>query len=208
LLVRIPLLILFRPSASISSANLHFSLEIFRPLPFPLAVPSLARELQKLFPVLYTDKMTSQERSSLMAGSSHTTGPGSQEGKSNMGQKTQETASNLGQKAREMASNVSEKAQTVGSAVAEKTDDAISAVGSGMTSLAGTIREKGPHSGMLGSAASGVASGLQASGEYLREHGMGDMLSDLTGVIRRYPIQSLLVGFGMGFLLARVTKRG
>jgi len=143
-----------------------------------------------------------------MAGSSRTTGPGSQEGKTDVGQKTQETASTLGQKAREMASNVSEKAQNVGSAVAEKADDAISAVGSGMTSLAGTIREKGPHGGMLASAASGVASGLQTGGEYLREHGMGDMFNDLTAVVRRYPIQSLLVGFGVGFLLARATTRG
>jgi len=143
-----------------------------------------------------------------MAGSSRTTGPGSQEGKTDVGQKTQETASNLGQKAREMASNVSEKAQNVASTVAEKTDDAISSVGSGMTSLAGTIREKGPHSGMLGSAATRVAGGLQTGGEYLREHGMGDMFNDLTGVVRRYPIQSLLVGFGIGFLLARVTARG
>ena len=127
---------------------------------------------------------------------------------SSMGQKAQETAGNLGQKAKDVASNVGEKAQNVASTVAEKAGDALSSVGSGMTSLAGTIREKGPQSGMLGTATSKVASGLQASGEYLREHRMGDMLNDLTGVIRRYPLQALLVGFGVGFLMARATSRG
>src|SRR5689334_11777874 len=104
---------------------------------------------------------------------------------SSMGHKAQETAANLGQKAKDMAGNVAEKAQNVASNVAEKAGDAISSVGSGMTSLAGTIREKGPQSGVLGSATSKVASGLQASGEYLREHRMGDMFNDLSGVIRR-----------------------
>jgi hypothetical protein len=127
---------------------------------------------------------------------------------SSVGQKAQETASTLGHKAKDMASNVAEKAQHLASNVAEKAGDAISAAGSGMTSLAGTLREKGPQSGVLGSAASRVASGLQTGGEYLREHGMGDMLSDLTGVIRRYPLQALLIGFGVGFLMARATTRG
>jgi hypothetical protein len=131
-----------------------------------------------------------------------------QEAGSSMGQKAQETAANVGQKAKDMAGNVAEKAQNVASNVAEKAGDAISSVGSGMTSLAGTIREKGPQSGMLGSATSKVASGLQASGEYLREHRVGDMVNDLTGVIRRYPLQALLVGFGVGFLMARATTRG
>jgi hypothetical protein len=76
-----------------------------------------------------------------------------------------------------------------------------------MTSLAGTLREKAPQSGVLGSAATRVASGLQTGGEYLREHGMGDMLGDLTGVIRRYPLQALFIGFGVGFLMARATTR-
>jgi hypothetical protein len=123
-------------------------------------------------------------------------------------QKAQGTAANLGQKVQEVASNVAHKAQDVASTVAHKADDAISTVGSGMSSLAGTIREKGPQAGVLGSATSTVAGGLQSTGDYLQSHGMGDMLNDVSGVIRRYPLQSLLMGFGIGFLMARVTSRG
>jgi hypothetical protein len=126
----------------------------------------------------------------------HSTGQGGQQGQS------------IGQKAQDIASSVAHKAQDVASGMAEKAGDALSTVGSGMTSLAGTIREKAPREGMLGSAAGAVASGLHSGGEYLSEHNVGDMLGDLSGVIRRYPIQSLLVGFGVGFLMARVTSRG
>jgi hypothetical protein len=33
------------------------------------------------------------------------------------------------------------------------------------------------------------------------------MTRDLTGLIRRYPLQSLLIGFGIGYLLARNSER-
>jgi hypothetical protein len=134
--------------------------------------------------------------------------PKAQEAAATAGQKVQEGASNLGQKAQEAASTVAHKAQDVASSVAHKADDALSAVGSGMSSLAGTIRDKGPQQGMLGSATSTVAGGLQSTGDYLQHHGMGDMMDDMAGVIRRYPIRSLLVGFGVGFLMARITSRG
>ena len=32
---------------------------------------------------------------------------------------------------------------------------------------------------------------------------MGDIGQDLTNLIRRHPVQALLVGFGVGFLIAR-----
>jgi hypothetical protein len=32
------------------------------------------------------------------------------------------------------------------------------------------------------------------------------MADDMTNLIRRYPIQSLLVGIGVGFLLAKATR--
>jgi ElaB/YqjD/DUF883 family membrane-anchored ribosome-binding protein len=123
-----------------------------------------------------------------------------QEGAQDVLHKAGETASNVAHKAGELASNV---ASTVG----EKAEGAVSAVGQGMSSLAGTIREKGPHGGFLGSAASTVAGGLESGGEYLREQGLSGMWDDVTGLVRRYPMQALLVGFGVGFLLARATSR-
>ena len=99
-----------------------------------------------------------------------------------------------------------EKAKDVASAVGDKADTAVSSVGGGMQSLAGTIRDKGPSSGVLGGAASGVASALDTSGRYLEEQGLSGIADDMTHLIRRHPIPAVLIGIGLGYLLARVTR--
>ena len=108
---------------------------------------------------------------------------------------------------RDVASQAGKKASEAASYVSQKAEDATSAVGSGMKSLAGTIRESAPREGMLGSAGSAVASTLESSGRYLEEHGLSGIGDDLTDVIRRNPIPALLIGIGVGFLIARATRR-
>jgi len=135
-----------------------------------------------------------------------------QEGAQNVLQKAGEAASNVASKAGDLASavgsRVADTASNVASTVGDRAEDAVSAVGKGMSSLAGTIRDKAPHGGMLGTAASTVAGGLESGGEYLREQGISGMFDDMTSLVRRYPMQALLVGFGVGFLLAKATNRG
>lgn len=120
--------------------------------------------------------------------------------------KAQDTASNVMDKAKQAASTVADKARNVASAVGEKAESATHSVGRGMESLAGTIRDRGPQSGFLGGAASGVASALDSSGRYLEEQGLSGIGEDLTNLIRRNPIPALLIGVGLGFLLARMTR--
>src|SRR5262245_1579447 len=121
--------------------------------------------------------------------------------------RAEEAAAGVADKAKEMTSTAAEKAKEAASAVGQKADDAAASVGHGMRSLAGSIRERGPHEGMLGSATSGVASTLEGGARYLEEQGMSGMVDDLAGLIRRNPIPALLVGVGIGFLLARTTSR-
>lgn len=83
----------------------------------------------------------------------------------------------------------------------------ISAVGERIGSLAGVIREKAPHEGAMGTAATTVAEKLDAAGSYLQAKNLDHMMGDLSDVLRRYPIPSLLVGLGIGYLLARSTRR-
>jgi hypothetical protein len=54
--------------------------------------------------------------------------------------------------------------------------------------------------------ASGVASALDSSGRYLEEQGLSGMADDVTNLIRRNPIPAMLIGVGLGFLLARLTR--
>ena len=105
------------------------------------------------------------------------------------------------------ASTVAEKAGEAGSYLAEKADDATSAVGGGMESLAGTIRDRGPQKGVLGNASSAVAGTLESGGRYLREHGLSGIADDITDIIRKNPLPAILIGVGVGFLLAKAMRR-
>jgi hypothetical protein len=128
-------------------------------------------------------------------------------------QKAQETASGLADKARDFGSAASETARETASSVAgmaqdagHRAEEAISGMGGRMQSFASTLRQKAPHVGYLGTAASGMADTLESGGRYLQEHDLTAMRDDVAGLIRRYPFQALLVGFGIGFLAARTFR--
>lgn len=122
------------------------------------------------------------------------------------GSAMKEKARDMASGAAEVAGQAKEKAQEWASTAAEKAGEARATVGQGMESIAGKIREKGPQQGMLGSATSSVADTVEAAGTYLQEHDFADMGKEVTNLIRRYPIPTLLVGIGLGFLLARATR--
>jgi vacuolar-type H+-ATPase subunit H len=151
-------------------------------------------------------------------------GPAIQSRISDAAEKAKEAASSTADKAKDMAHSVVDKAKGTASAIADKAQDAtrragdiaknvgqkaeetVASVGGQMKSLAGTIREKAPHEGAVGSAACTVAGTLESGGEYLQEHNLHGMAQDMTSLIRRYPLQSLLVGIGIGFLISRATR--
>jgi ElaB/YqjD/DUF883 family membrane-anchored ribosome-binding protein len=143
----------------------------------------------------------------------HTESPGSRiagearEKVQDLSDKARSAASNVADKARSAASNVADKARSTAADLGDKADDALSSVGQTMTSLAGQLREKAPHEGMIGNAASTVADNLQAGGRYLQEHHMGDIGEEATQIIRRHPVPSLFFAFGIGCLLGLSLSR-
>jgi len=106
-----------------------------------------------------------------------------------------------------MAERAKEAAQDLATTAKKKAASATHSVGAGMESLADTIREKGPHEGTLGRASSRIASSLESGGHYLQEASLSSMAEDVTNVVRRNPIAAILVGVGIGYLLARATRR-
>src|SRR5262245_36963160 len=108
--------------------------------------------------------------------------------------KFREEAAKTGEKAKETMSKVSEQTKDAAEYVGEKADDAAAAVGGGIKSLAGTLRENEPRSGVMKSAASTVADTLESTGRYLEKEGVTGMAEDVTDVIRRYPMAAVLVG--------------
>lgn len=130
-----------------------------------------------------------------------------QEPVSPVAQTLEDVAAHVSHKAQDWAANVANKAQETASAAVDKTNDGIAAVGQQMNALGGTVRKAAPQDGVIGSAATTVADKLQAGGRYLEAHGLQDMGKDLSSIVRHYPIQSVLVGFGLGCLLGMTLRR-
>lgn len=97
-------------------------------------------------------------------------------------------------------------AQELGATAATKANEAATIVGEKIGSLATVIREHAPHDGAVATAATAVADGLESAGSYLREKKVDDLAHDVTALVRTYPIQSLLIGVGLGYLLARRSR--
>jgi hypothetical protein len=115
--------------------------------------------------------------------------------------KTENVASDVSQKAQDWAGNVADKAQETAAAAVHTTDDGLAAVGHQMNALGAKVREAAPHNGTVGAAATVVADELQAGGQYLQGHGLEAIGKDLTEVVRKHPMPSVLVGFGLGCLI-------
>jgi hypothetical protein len=108
--------------------------------------------------------------------------------------------------AKDAARDAQHKAEAVASDVNARADETMTAAGQKMEDLAQTVREKAPE-GSLGEVAYTAANKLEESGRYLQEADLESIRTDLERVIRQRPIESLLVGFGIGYLLARATRR-
>ena len=117
--------------------------------------------------------------------------------------KAQQVAGDVKDKAQQVA----DKAQDLGQQAVDRADATTTTVGEKISDVAQTIREKAPISGPVANAADTAANTLERAGSYLQEQDLADMRADLEGLIRRHPIESLLVGLGVGYLLARSTRR-
>jgi len=147
-----------------------------------------------------------QEAASAVTQKAQDLGYKAQETASNVASKAKDVAANVADKARDVASNVADKARDYASTAGEKTDDALNAAGGRMASWGESLRQN-PPSGVLGTAATAVATPLEAGGRYLQEHGLNDMMDDLGSVVRRYPLQSIFIGLGVGCLIGLAFSR-
>jgi len=108
--------------------------------------------------------------------------------------------------ATEAVAGMTAKAQELGAAAVSTASEAATAVGEQIGSLAGVIRDHAPHEGAIATVATTVAGGLESAGSYMHEKKYENVATDLTTLISRYPVQSLLAGVGLGYWLARRTK--
>jgi len=123
------------------------------------------------------------------------------------GQDVKTAGQDIAQSAVNAYSDARSKVQEVGSAAAEKLGGATKTVGEQMSSVAATIRDTAPQEGLMGSAAKTVANQLEDAGSYLQDQTFENMSRDILALVRRYPLQSLLIGLGIGYLFSRRAER-
>ena len=61
--------------------------------------------------------------------------------------------------------------------------------------------------GKASEAATAVRSGVERASSYFQEKTIDSIGSDITAIVRKYPIQSVLISLGVGIWLARGGKR-
>jgi len=98
-------------------------------------------------------------------------------------------------RARDVAGNVADKARDVAGNVADTARDWASGA-------VGTVKD----SDLVNKAEDYVSEAWDTGSKYFQEHSFKDMADDVAGVIRRNPIPALLVGVGLGFILARSLR--
>jgi hypothetical protein len=122
------------------------------------------------------------------------------------GEKMKEGAAGVVDKVKDAATHAGQAVGNVASNVGQRAESAVGSVGHGMAALGEKVQERGPDSGVLGKASHAVGDALERGGRYLEEKRISGIAGDLTDLIKRNPIPALLVGIGLGFLLARTLR--
>ena len=108
-------------------------------------------------------------------------------------------------KAKDVVTNVQHKASEIGDQAASRADAGMDKAAQGLGSLASTLRERSESMGdsQMGSMATMAADRLESGAEMLRAKDTDQLVSDLEALVRRRPVESLLVAVGAGYLLSR-----
>lgn len=106
--------------------------------------------------------------------------------------------------------NMEDRMKQAGSAIKDAVHETASSAehmakraGDTVESTAHRLREHLPKGSTAGEAADAVARKVKDTSIYLQEQGIGGVVEDLEILIRRYPLQTLLLGLGCGYLLSR-----
>jgi hypothetical protein len=89
----------------------------------------------------------------------------------------------------------------------ENADRIAAAIGETLASAADRLRRAPPSEGRLGTVGKAVTEGLESSGRYVKGQGLTVRRDDVESLIRRYPVQVLLLGVGRGYVLSHLRMR-
>lgn len=106
--------------------------------------------------------------------------------------------------------HMADRAKQAGSSIQDAIHDTATSAehmakraGDAVESAADHLRDRLPKDSAAGEAADTVVRKVKETSVYLQEQGIGGVVEDLEILIRRYPLQTLLLGLGCGYLLSR-----
>lgn len=117
--------------------------------------------------------------------------------------KAKEVVGAVGDMANHAVSAAGEFASQAVCDVSNKADQLVAQAGTGIHEMGDCIGRSLPNAGMLGSASQSLAGAVQHSGEYLEDQKLSGLAKDVTCLIRRNPIPSVLISIGIGCFVAR-----
>ncbi|MDQ3655525.1 MAG: CsbD family protein [Chloroflexota bacterium] len=124
-----------------------------------------------------------------------------------MAGKAQEKAGQAQAKAGEVVGKAQEMAGEAGEKMHSRTDQGIDTAASGLGQAAGMLRQQGEQrEGTVGTAATKTADTLESASSYLQEKDADQLMSDLESLVRRKPVESVLVAAGIGYVLSRIVS--
>jgi hypothetical protein len=117
-----------------------------------------------------------------------------------------DTATGVMDRARDVAGNVADKARDVAGNVADKARDVAGNVADTARDWASGAVNAVKDNSVVNKAEDYASEVWETGTRYIQDHSFKDMADDVAGVIRRNPIPALLVGVGLGFILARSLR--
>lgn len=139
-------------------------------------------------------------------GGSSSAGGGSSEG--GQGGGIDQVIGQATQRVGAIGDQVSSKASTIADQATTKADAGMEKAAGGLETLAGTLREKSESmgGGQVQSIATTAANKLESGAEMLRQKDTDQLVSELEALVRRKPVESLLVAAGVGFLFSKALR--
>jgi ElaB/YqjD/DUF883 family membrane-anchored ribosome-binding protein len=130
--------------------------------------------------------------------------------------KAREKASDVQDKATQVGEQVQDKVSGVSSQVQDKvgqvgeqahtmSDKGIDSAASGLEQAANLLRQQGEsREGTIGTAAATTADTLESASAYLHDKDTDQLMADLEALVRKRPVESVLVAAGVGFVLSKI----
>ena len=130
--------------------------------------------------------------------------PGSPTGTGSVAGTTGSGTQGLKDKVTDATKDARQKAAELGRTAVDKIDQGRESAAGALQSTASTLRGSGSK---LTGAAERAANTLESTADYMRDHDVRRMASDLESVIRRNPGPSLMTALAVGFLLGAAMRR-